>query len=141
MPEFLITGGAGFIGGHIAERLVRDGKSIRILDDLSSGKESNLAPCGGRAEVIWGDIRDAAVVAQAVAGVRVVFHLAAIPSVPKSVADPVTTHDVNVSGTLNLLVAARDAKVQRVVFSSSSAVYGETPELPKREDMMPHPGR
>ena len=139
MPEFLITGGAGFIGGHIAERLVRDGKSIRILDDLSSGQESNLAPCGGRAEVIRGDIRDAAVVAQAVAGVRVVFHLAAIPSVPKSVADPVTTHDVNVSGTLNLLVAARDAKVQRVVFSSSSAVYGETPELPKREDMTPTP--
>ncbi|MBI5396103.1 MAG: NAD-dependent epimerase/dehydratase family protein, partial [Verrucomicrobia bacterium] len=134
MPDYLITGGAGFIGGHIAERLVRDGKSVRVLDDFSSGKESNLAPCAGRVEIIRGDLRDPAMVARAVAGVRVVFHLAAIPSVPRSVADPVSTHDVNVTGTLNLLVAARDAGVKRVVFSSSSAVYGETPELPKRED-------
>jgi nucleoside-diphosphate-sugar epimerase len=139
MAEFLITGGAGFIGGHVAERLARDGKTVRVLDDFSSGKEANLAACAGRVEIIRGDLRDKAAVARAVSGVRVVFHLAAIPSVPRSVADPVTTHDVNVTGSLNLLVAARDARVGRVVFTSSSAVYGETPELPKHEHMPPTP--
>ncbi len=139
MPEYLVTGGAGFIGGHLAERLVRDGKSVRILDNFSSGREANLRSWGDRAEVIRDDIRDRAVVARAMAGVRVVFHLAAMPSVPKSVADPLTSHDVNVNGTLNVLLAARDARVQRVVFTSSSAVYGDAPALPKREDMTPTP--
>ncbi len=139
MAEFLITGGAGFIGGHIGERLVRGGKSVRVLDDFSSGRESNLTGWGDRAEIVRGDLRDKAAVGRAVAGVRVIFHLAAIPSVPRSVTDPVNTHDVNVTGTLNLLVAARDAGVKRVVFSSSSAIYGETPTLPKHEDMAPTP--
>ncbi|MFZ2640865.1 MAG: SDR family oxidoreductase [Verrucomicrobiia bacterium] len=139
MPEYLVTGGAGFIGGHLAERLVRDGKSVRILDNFSSGREANLRPWGDRAEIIRDDIRDRAAVARAMAGVRVVFHLAAMPSVPKSVADPLTSHDVNVNGTLNVLLAARDAHVQRLVFTSSSAVYGDSPTLPKREDMTPTP--
>jgi len=139
MPEYLVTGGAGFIGGHLAERLVRDGKSVRILDNFSSGREANLRSWGDRAEIIRDDIRDRAAVARAMVGVRVVFHLAALPSVPKSVADPVTSHDINVNGTLNVLLAARDARVQRLVFTSSSAVYGDSPTLPKREDMTPTP--
>ena len=139
MPESLVTGGAGFIGGHLAERLVRDGKSVRILDNFSSGREANLRSWGDRAEIIRDDIRNRAAVASAMTGVRVVFHLAALPSVPKSVADPVTSHDINVNGTLNVLLAARDARVQRLVFTSSSAVYGDSPTLPKREDMTPTP--
>ncbi|MBI5685902.1 MAG: SDR family oxidoreductase [Verrucomicrobia bacterium] len=139
MSEYLVTGGAGFIGGHLAERLVRDGKSVRILDNFSSGREANLRDWGDHAEIIRDDIRDRAAVARAMTGIRVVFHLAALPSVPKSVADPVTSHDINVNGTLNVLMAARDARVQRVVFTSSSAVYGDSPTLPKREDMTPTP--
>ncbi|MCX7825266.1 MAG: SDR family oxidoreductase [Verrucomicrobiae bacterium] len=139
MPDYLITGGAGFIGGHLAERLVRDGKSVRILDNFSSGRENNLNGCGGKVEVIRGDLRDRDAVARAVSGTRVVFHLAAMVSVPQSVADPQTAHEVNVNGTLNLFLAARDAGVRRVVFSSSSAVYGDSPDQPKREDMRPAP--
>lgn len=139
MPEYLVTGGAGFIGGHLAERLVRDGKSVRVLDDFSSGREANLRSWGDRAEIIRGDIRDRDAVASAMAGIRVVFHLAAMPSVPKSVKDPKTSHDINVSGTLNVLIAARDVRVQRLVFTSSSSVYGDQPTLPKREDMTPAP--
>jgi len=139
MPDSLITGGAGFIGSHLAERLVRDGQSVRILDNFSSGKESNLRGWAGKAEVIRGDLRDRDAVARAVSGTRVVFHLGALVSVPQSVADPLTAHEVNVTGTLNLLQAARAAEVKRVVFSSSSAVYGDSPEQPKREDMPPAP--
>ena len=139
MAEYLVTGGAGFIGGHLAEQLVREGKSVRVLDNFSSGHDSNLQPWGDRAEIIRGDICDRATVVRAMSGIRVVFHLAALPSVPKSVADPLNSHDINVNGTLNVLIAARDARVQRVVFSSSSAVYGDSPELPKREDMTPAP--
>jgi UDP-glucose 4-epimerase len=139
MAEYLVTGGAGFIGGHLAERLVRDGHSVRILDNFSSGRETNLRGWGERAEILRDDIRDRAAVARAMTGVRVIFHLAALPSVPKSVADPLTSHDINVNGTLNILLAARDARVQRVVFTSSSAVYGDSPTLPKREDMTPTP--
>jgi UDP-glucose 4-epimerase len=139
MPDYLITGGAGFIGSHLAERLVRDGQSVRILDNFSSGKESNLRGWTDKAEVIRGDLRDRDVVARAVSGTRVVFHLAAQVSVPQSVADPQTAHDVNVNGTLNLFLAARDAGVRRVIFSSSSAVYGDSPDQPKREDMLPAP--
>ena len=139
MPEYLITGGAGFIGGHLAERLVHDGKSVRILDNFSSGREANLQGWGDRVEIIRGDIRDRAAVGRAMAGIRVVLHLAALPSVPKSVEDPLSSHDINVNGTLNVLMGACDARVQRLVFSSSSAVYGDSPALPKREDMMPTP--
>jgi len=136
---FLVTGGAGFIGSHITERLVSEGGDVRVLDDLSSGHESNLDSFRGGVELIRGDIRDVQLVNEAAKGVDVVFHEAALGSVPRSVADPVTTHEVNITGTLNVLLAARDAGVRRVVYASSSSVYGETPVLPKREDMSPQP--
>jgi len=136
---FLVTGGAGFIGSHICERLVRDGHTVRVLDDFSSGKEENLVDFGADVELIRGDIRDVDIVKRATKGVDVVFHEAALGSVPRSVADPVTTHEVNITGTLNVFLAARDAGVKRVVYASSSSVYGETPELPKRETMAPQP--
>jgi len=141
MPKrvYLVTGGAGFIGSHIVERLLRDGHRARVLDDLSSGKESNLESFRSEVELIKGDIRDAQLVNQAMKGVDIVFHEAALGSVPRSVADPMTTHEVNMTGTLNVLLAARDAGVKRVVYASSSSVYGETPELPKREQMTPQP--
>jgi nucleoside-diphosphate-sugar epimerase len=137
--EFLITGGAGFIGSNLVERLGRDGKSVRVFDNFSTGRRENLCQVETKMEVIEGDLRNLAEVRAAVAGVRYVLHLAALPSVQRSVEDPLMTHDVNVNGTLNLLVAAREAHCQRVVFSSSSAVYGDTPTLPKREDMAPWP--
>ncbi|MCI0487331.1 MAG: SDR family oxidoreductase [Blastocatellia bacterium] len=136
---YLVTGGAGFIGSHISERLVRSGHSVRVLDDFSSGKEENLESVGGDVELFRGDIRDLEIVKRAVEGVDVVFHEAALGSVPRSVADPLTTHEVNITGTLNVLMAARDAGVRRVVYASSSSVYGETPELPKSEDIRPQP--
>jgi nucleoside-diphosphate-sugar epimerase len=136
---YLVTGGAGFIGSHIAERLVHNGHRVRVLDDFSSGKETNLESFVDKVELIRGDIRDAALVKQATNGADVVFHEAALGSVPRSVADPLTTHEVNISGTLNVLLAARDAGVKRVVFASSSSVYGDTVELPKHEKMTPHP--
>lgn len=141
MPKrvYLVTGGAGFIGSHIVERLVRDGHAVRVLDNFSSGKEANLESLRGEVELIRGDIRDSNLVNQAARGVHVVFHEAALGSVPRSVADPVTTHEVNITGTLNVLLAARDAGAKRVVYASSSSVYGETPVLPKREDMTPQP--
>jgi nucleoside-diphosphate-sugar epimerase len=136
MTDYLITGGAGFIGSNIAEHLVRAGKSVRIFDNFSTGKRENV-PAG--VELMEGDLRVLETVRHAMAGVRYVLHLGAIPSVPRSVADPVTTHQANITGTLNVLLAARDANVQRVVFTSSSSVYGDTPVLPKREDMNPGP--
>ena len=136
---YLITGGAGFIGSHIAERLVRDGHKVRVLDDLSSGHQANLASMRDSVEFIEGDIRNTQVVNEAVKGAYVVFHEAALGSVPRSVSDPVTTHQVNITGTLNVFLASRDAGVRRVVYASSSSVYGETPVLPKREDMSPQP--
>jgi UDP-glucose 4-epimerase len=137
--NYLVTGGAGFIGSHIVERLVRDGNNVRVLDDFSAGKEENLTPMMDKIELVRGDIRDMEAVKDAVKDVEIVFHEAALGSVPRSVADPQTTHDVNITGTLNVLLAARDARVRRVVFASSSSVYGETPELPKYEKMMPQP--
>src|SRR6185436_1449191 len=110
---YLVTGGAGFIGSHIAERLVRDGQAVRVLDDFSSGKETNLESFRDGVETVRGDIRDARLVNEAAKGVDIVFHEAALGSVPRSVADPVTTHDVNITGTLNVLLAARDAGVRR----------------------------
>ena len=112
---------------------------MRVLDDFSSGKEANLESIRADVELIRGDIRDADLVAKAAKGVDIVFHEAALGSVPRSVADPLTTHEVNITGTLNVFLAARDAGVKRVVYASSSSVYGETPELPKRESMTPHP--
>ena len=141
MPKraYLVTGGAGFIGSHITERLVRDGHAVRVLDDFSSGKETNLDSFRKDIEIIHGDIRDADVVKRATKGVDIVFHEAALGSVPRSVMDPLTTHEVNMTGTLNVFLAARDSGVKRVVYASSSSVYGETPVLPKREDMTAQP--
>ena len=136
---YLVTGGAGFIGSHICERLLKEGQSVRVLDNFVSGKEANLELIGGDVDLIRGDIRDARTVAEAMKGVSVVFHEAALGSVPRSVADPVTTHEVNITGTLNVLLAARDAGVGRVVSASSSSVYGDTEVLPKHEGMRPQP--
>lgn len=137
--NYLVTGGAGFIGSHICERLVRDGKRVRVLDNFVSGREENLAHLEGSVEIIRGDIRDTETVAGAVDGIDIVFHEAALGSVPRSVADPVTTHESNITGTLNVLLAARDAGVKRVVYASSSSVYGETEVLPKHEAITPQP--
>src|SRR5215469_14658025 len=141
MPKrlYLVTGGAGFIGSHICERLLRDGHAVRVLDDFSNGKSENLGAMSGDIDMISGNLSDRSVVARAVSGAYVVFHEGALGSVPRSVADPLTTHESNVTGTLNILLAARDLGVRRVVFASSSSVYGETPALPKHEDMKPEP--
>jgi nucleoside-diphosphate-sugar epimerase len=136
---YLVTGGAGFIGSHICERLLREGHSVRVLDDFSTGKEENLDGMSQEIELLRGDLRDRNIVTQAVKGAYVVFHEAALGSVPRSVADPVTSHESNITGTLNILLAARDLGVRRVVFASSSSVYGETPVLPKHEEMRPDP--
>ncbi|MEW5981914.1 MAG: SDR family oxidoreductase [Acidobacteriota bacterium] len=138
MALYLVTGGAGFIGSHLVEALVRRGERVRVVDSLVTGKLENLAHVCG-IEFIEGDLAQPSVARQAVADVDYVLHQAAIPSVPRSVADPVTCHRANVDGTLNVLVAAREAGVRRIVFAGSSSVYGDTPVLPKREDMMPNP--
>jgi nucleoside-diphosphate-sugar epimerase len=137
--KYLVTGGAGFIGSNIAAKLVENGEAVRILDDFSTGRHENLTPFQGRVEIIEGDIRDAATVEKAVAGMEYVLHQAALPSVPRSVKDPITSNAVNVDGTLNLLEAARKAGVKKFVMASSSSVYGESAELPKHEQMRPAP--
>lgn len=139
MSEYLVTGGAGFIGSNVAEFLIKQGKHVRIFDNFSTGKRANLEAFAAKAEVIEGDLRVFESVKRAMHGVRYVLHIGAVPSVPLSVEDPQATNDANITGTLNVLLAARDEKVERVVFSSSSSVYGDTPELPKREDMPPNP--
>ena len=135
----LVTGGAGFIGSHLVDRLVQEGAEVRVLDDFSSGTERNLAGSRGRVDVRRADLRDGAAVREAVTGCDRVFHLAAIPSVHRSVDDPVLTHDVNVTGTLQLLEACRQASVSRLVLAASCAAYGNAPDLPKRESMSPSP--
>jgi len=135
MAHYLVTGGAGFIGSHLVEELVRRGERVRVVDSLVTGHRENLAPVAGRVEFIEGDLAEADVANAAAAGVDYVLHQAAIPSVPRSVAEPVFCHRANVDGTLNLLVAARDAGVRRLVFAGSSSVYGNTATLPTREDM------
>ena len=137
--RYLITGGAGFIGSNIVEELVRRGEQVRVLDNFATGRRENLASFLSRIELVEGDIRDYRKTREAMEGVDVVLHQAAIPSVPRSVADPLTSNEVNVTGTLNVLHAAKDAKVRRVVNASSSSVYGDNPELPKHEGMMPNP--
>ena len=131
----LVTGGAGFIGGHLTERLLAEGWSVRVLDDFSSGRDSNLSGCRDRIDLVRGDVRDPATVARAVDGVEVVFHQAAVPSVPRSVAEPLRTNSVNIDGTLLVLERAREAGVRRVVYAASSSAYGDTPVLPKVESM------
>lgn len=137
--DYLVTGGAGFIGSNLTEFLVQQGATVRVLDNFLTGKRENLQAVAQQIDLVEGDLRDLGQVARAVAGVRQVIHLAALPSVPRSVAEPRLAHEININGTLNLLLAARDAHCERVVFSSSSAIYGETPTLPKREDMAPAP--
>ena len=136
----LVTGGAGFIGSHLADGLVRRVDRVRLFDNVSSGTWANVAALGDAVERVEADLRDEAAVRRATDGVEVVFHLAADPSVPRSVADPRTCYDVNLTGTLNVLQAAREAGCRRVVFASSCAVYGDDPALPKRETMAPRPG-
>jgi nucleoside-diphosphate-sugar epimerase len=137
----LITGGAGFIGSHVADALHRLGRPVRLLDDLSTGKPNNIAHLIGRpgVEIVECDLRDAAGVAAAVRGVEVVHHHAARASVPRSIDDPAATHDINVTGTWRLLTAAKDAGVRRFVFAASSAAYGDGPESPKVETLPPRP--
>lgn len=136
---YLVTGGAGFIGSHIAEALVKRGDRVRVLDNLSTGKRENMAHIAGEIEFIEGDIRDYDITRRAMEGVNIAFHEAAIPSVPRSVKDPQFNHENNVNGTFNVLMAARDAGVKRVVFAASSSAYGETEVLPKQEEMLPSP--
>lgn len=137
--RYLVTGGAGFIGSNIVDELVRRGHSVVVLDDLSSGKESNLAQVANQIDFRLGSITDLATAQQAAQGTDYVIHLAARTSVPRSVKDPIESNRVNIDGTLNVLVAARDAKVKRLVYAASSSAYGETPVLPKVETMQPAP--
>jgi nucleoside-diphosphate-sugar epimerase len=127
---FLVTGGAGFIGSHLVEGLVKQEQRVRVIDNLSTGKKENIKPFLEEIEFIEGDIRDLELVREAMDGVEYVLHQAAVPSVPRSVKDPLTSNSVNVEGTLNILIAARDAEVKRVVYASSSSVYGDTPVFP-----------
>ena len=138
MASYLVTGGAGFIGSHIAEELLRRGQSVRIVDSLVTGRRRNLEALRG-AEFIEGDLADLAVARRAVEGMEYVLHQAAIPSVPRSVKDPVTSNRANIDASLNVLVAARDGGVKRLVYAGSSSAYGDTDVLPKREDMPTRP--
>src|SRR3954468_12431141 len=138
MASYLVTGGAGFIGSHLTEELVRRGHKVRVVDSLITGQRRNLDHIPG-VEFMEGDLADMTVASRAVAGMNYVLHQAAIPSVPRSVKDPITSNRANVEATLNVLVAARDAGVKRLVFAGSSSEYGDTPTLPKREDMPSSP--
>ncbi len=138
MSLYLVTGGAGFIGSHMAAELIRRGERVRVVDNLSTGKRKNLDAVPG-AEFIEGDLADLAVARRAVEGADYVLHQAAIPSVPRSVEDPITSNRSNIDATLNVLVASRDADVKRLVYAGSSSAYGDTPTLPKREDMATNP--
>jgi nucleoside-diphosphate-sugar epimerase len=138
MASYLVTGGAGFIGSHLAEELVRRGERVRVADNFVTGKRDNLKHIPG-VELIEGDLADLSVAQRAVAGIEYVLHQAAIPSVPRSVQDPITSNRANIDASLNVLVAARDAGVRRVVYAGSSSAYGNTPTLPKVETMEPAP--
>jgi nucleoside-diphosphate-sugar epimerase len=135
----LVTGGAGFIGSHLVDALLEQGLRVRVLDNFSTGSPANLLHRRGEVEVLEGDIRELDACYQGCRGVDVVYHQAALPSVPRSIADPLTSHAVNADGTLNMLIAARDAGVRRFVFASSSSIYGNTPVSPKHEGLTPCP--
>src|SRR4030042_3957934 len=137
--KYLITGGAGFIGSNIAGELLQRGQQVRVLDNFPPGRRENLREFTDKIELIEGDLRSYHIVREAVDGVEVILHQGALPSVPRSINDPITTNQVNVEGTLNILDAARDAKVKRVVFASSSSIYGDSEKLPKQEEMIPNP--
>jgi nucleoside-diphosphate-sugar epimerase len=138
MASYLVTGGAGFIGSHLTEELVRRGHQVRVVDNLMTGKRRNLDHILG-VEFLEGDLADMSICERAVQGVEFVLHQAAIPSVPRSVKDPVSSNRANIDASLNILVAARDAGVKRLVYAGSSSAYGNTPTLPKREDMATNP--
>lgn len=139
--KVVVTGGAGFIGSHLAEELARQGYHVIIVDDLSSGKLENiqLLLSSDNVEFLPGSITELPLLQEIFQDANCVFHLAAIPTVPKSIENPLATHEVNVTGTLNVLVAAKDNGVKKVIYASSSSIYGDTPTLPKREDMLPSP--
>jgi len=139
MSTYLVTGAAGFIGSNSVEELVRRGESVRALDDLSTGYLHNIEAFQGKIEFLQGSVADEELLAEAMRGVDYVLHQAAIPSVPRSVEEPMRSHEANATGTLKVLIAARDAGVKRLVFASSSSVYGESPTMPKREDMPTQP--
>lgn len=137
--RYLVTGAAGFIGSNIMEELIRRGENVRGIDNFATGRKENIEPFLSKAEFVEGDIRNAETLRKAMKGVDVILHQAAIPSVPRSVSDPVTTNDVNVNGTLNILNVARETGVRRIVNASSSSVYGDSPTLPKNEEMSTNP--
>lgn len=141
--NYLVTGGAGFIGSNLVENLLAAGHRVRVLDNFLTGRRENLAGLaeryGDAFELVEGDLRDLALTRSAAEGIEYVLHQGALPSVPRSVADPVLSSEINVGGTLSLLVAARDAGVRRVIFAASSSAYGDTPQLPKCESMTPNP--
>ena len=139
MAPYLVTGGCGFIGSHLVEALVQKGERVRVFDNCSTGKAKNIAHLKDQIEFVEGDLRELDAVHQAVAGVDYVFHQGARPSVARSVADPILSNNVNINGTLNLLVAARDAGVKRVVYAASSSAYGNIPTLPRSETLSPQP--
>jgi nucleoside-diphosphate-sugar epimerase len=135
----LVTGGAGFIGSHIAAALIERGARVRIIDDLSTGHHENITEIGGDIDFIQASLTDSKALNRALEDVELVFHEAAIPSVPRSVAEPTETHEASVNATFSLLLAARDKKVRRLIYAASSSAYGDQPELPKHEEMRPDP--
>ncbi|MBI5469841.1 SDR family oxidoreductase [Candidatus Kaiserbacteria bacterium] len=139
MKKAVVTGGAGFIGSHLSRRLVRDGWKVTVVDDLSTGEKKNITDILKKITFLKFDVNDTKKLTKAMKGADVVFHLAAIPSVPRSIENPAESHKANIDGTFSVLIAARDAKVQRVVYSASSSAYGDTPTLPKVEEMPPNP--
>ena len=139
MSLYLVTGGAGFIGSNIVEKLLSIGEKVRVLDNFSTGKRGNILPFLDRIELVEGDIRSYHIVREAVDGVDFILHQAALPSVPRSIKDPITTNEVNVAGTLNILEAAKNTGIKRVVYASSSSVFGNSAILPKKEDMATEP--
>jgi len=136
---YLVTGGAGFIGSNIVERLVKDGKKVRVIDNFITGKREHIEPFLSEIELIEEDIRDEAAVRRAVEGADFVLHQAALRSVPKSVDNPTLTNDININGTLNVLMASKEAGVKRVVYASSSSIYGDCEEFPEKESYIPAP--
>jgi len=139
MAVYVVTGGGGFIGSHIIENLVRQRNTVKVIDNFSTGKRENIDAFKNDVEIIDADLAETKNLAQFLKGADYVIHQAAIPSVPKSILDPLKSHNANVNGTLSLLLACRDAGVKRFVYASSSSLYGDSPTLPKHESMMPNP--